>query len=208
VHARQRRDETPVPINAGVAASADKGTLAGVMISGLAGLGWTQWGASGFSGAASTTVRSAGIVVALVILAWSARLWHSAPSPTSPAGAPSKERSGSMFSSRAYLVVVVVQAIVCGVGNQLLVRTGHPGYTVAWIATVVGTHFVVLGRLFFPGFYWLGAALIAAGLAGVVVGLAGGGPGSIKATAGLIAATSLFVAGGSTLARARTGSHP
>lgn len=92
-------------------------------------------------------------------------------------------------------------------GARLLVATAHPEYLVAWVAPVVGVHFVAFGRLFLTGFYWLGAALITAGVAGVLVGIAGGGPAGIKVMSGLMAAASLFTAGCWSIARMRSRSH-
>jgi hypothetical protein len=63
--------------------------------------------------------------------------------------------------------------------------------------------FVVFGRPFWVGFYRLGAALLAAGVAGAVVTFTGGGPGAISSVSGLIAAASLFAAGGWTVLAAR-----
>jgi hypothetical protein len=171
----------------------DRGALTGAMISGVFGLAWTEWGASGISGALSTAVRVVGIVVGLVIVFWSARLRRS-----------SRENgSGSMFSSPSYRRIVVPEVVALFGGAALLRATGHYEYVIAWFASVVGVHFLAFGRLFFAGFYWLGTALIAAGIAGTVVGLAGGGLGGIEVTTGLIAAASLFAVGGSTVARAR-----
>jgi hypothetical protein len=57
-----------------VEAVPERGALLGAMISGVVGLAWTEWGASGVSGAVSVVIRVAGIVVGLVIFFWSARL--------------------------------------------------------------------------------------------------------------------------------------
>ena len=65
-------------------------------------------------------------------------------------------------------------------GAAILGATGRRDYVIAWFAIVVGIHFLAFGRLFFSGFYWLGTALIAAGIAGTIVGLAGGGLGTSK----------------------------
>lgn len=81
-------------------------------------------------------------------------------------------------------------------GTGLLGATGHAEYAVAWVAAAVGMHFLAFGRLFWAGFYWVGAALIAAGMAGAMVGVAGGGSDGITATTGLMAAASLFLASG------------
>jgi len=71
--------------------------------------------------------------------------------------------------------------------------------TASFVPSTPGVHFVVFGRLFWAGFYWLGRALVAAGFAGAVVGFAGGGSGAIRAVAALIAAASLFAACGWTI---------
>lgn len=68
-------------------------------------------------------------------------------------------------------------------------RPGIPSTHLASIATAVGVHFLAIGRLCFAGFYWLGGALVTAGIARAIVGIAGGGAGAIKATTGLNAAT-------------------
>jgi hypothetical protein len=100
-------------------------------------------------------------------------------------------------------MVVALEVIALVGGGWLLGSTGHSQYTIAWFAGVVGVHFIVFGRLFWAGFYWLGAALLGAGTAGTAVGLAGGGSGAIRAVSGLLAAASLFVAGGLTVLGSR-----
>jgi hypothetical protein len=108
-----------------------------------------------------------------------------------------------MFSSGAYRLIVALEVLALFGGSLLLGSIGHREYIIAWFATVVGVHFLGFGRLFWAGFYWLGAGLVSAGIVGATVGLVGAGAGTIKGTAGLIAAASLFAAGGSTIVRAR-----
>lgn len=176
------------------------------MIAGLFGVAWTEWATSGISGAASESVRGTGIVVGLVIFFWSARLWWSATRERGSASvAPPRKRSRSMFSSPAFWLVVALEVVAIRGGTALLGVTGNRDYAIAWVAIVVGMHFLAFGRLFWAGAYRLGAALIAAGMAGAMVGFAGGGVGGIKATSGLLAAASLYVAGGWTL---RDASRP
>jgi len=166
------------------------------MISGAFGMVWTLWGASGIAGPASRAVRLGGIVVGLVIVVWSARLrWSALPAGHGSQSASSTGGRGSMFSSPGYLLVVALQVVAFGGGSRLLTATGHSEYIITWIATVVGIHFLAFGRLFFAGYYVLGTALIAAGVAGTAVGITGGGAAGITATTGLIAAASLFGAG-------------
>ena len=181
----------------GVDSISDRGALTGAMISGVFGLAWTEWGASGISGAVSAAIRVVGIVVGLVILFWSARLRRTVRD----------NGSGSMFSSPSYRCIAIAEVVALVGGAALLGAIGRHEYVIAWFAAVVGLHFLAFGRLFFAEFYWLGTALIAAGIAGTAVGLAGGGLEGIEATTGLIAAASLFAAGGSTVMRARASSQ-
>jgi hypothetical protein len=181
----------------GVDSIPDRGALTGAMISGAFGVAWTEWAASGISGTVSTTIRVVGVAVGLVILFWSARLRQSV----------GESESAFMFSSPSYRRIVVSEVLALFGGAALLGATGHRDYVIAWFAAVVGIHFLAFGRLFFAGFYWLGVGLIIAGITGTVVGLSGGGSGGIDMTTGLIAAASLFVAGGSTIARARASSR-
>jgi hypothetical protein len=186
----------------------DRGALVGAMISGMFGLAWTQWGAAGVSGSASGAIRVAGIAIGLVIFFLSARLRRSALRDSgSVSSAPPTEGAGSLFSSPAYRLVVALEVVALLGGALLLGAIGHREYIIAWFATVVGIHFLALARLFWVGFYGLGTALIAAGIAGAITGFAGGGLGGIEAVSGLIAAASLFVAGGWTVVRARAGAH-
>jgi hypothetical protein len=79
-----------------------------------------------------------------------------------------------MFSSPAYRVIVALEVLALIGGNVLLGVIGDRQYIIAWVAAVVGIHFLAFGRQFWAGFYWLGAAMIAAGIVGAVVGFAGG----------------------------------
>jgi hypothetical protein len=177
-----------------------KGALVGAIISGGAALAWSLWGASGLSGAASMAVRVAGTVIGLIIILWCAYLWRSAPAGGSG--------SGTMFSSPAYRLIAAAEVLALIGGNVFLDAIGHREYTIAWVATVVGIHFLGFGRRLWVGFYRLGAALIAAGIIGAIVGLAGGNADAIEATAGLITAASFLVAGTSTILRVRKLTDP
>lgn len=172
-----------------------KGALVGATVSGGFGLAWSVWGASGLSGAASTVARIAGIVVGMLIILWCAYLWRHAPA--------GEAAPGTMFSSRPYRLIVVLEVFALIGGNLLLGVIGHREYIILWVATVVGVHFLGFGWQFWDGFYWLGAALIAAGIVGLIVALAGASAGAIQATAGLLAAASLFITSASTIAGVR-----
>ena len=85
------------------------------MFSGVFGLAWTEWGASGISGAESTAIRVVGIVLGLIILFWCARLRRSA----------GENGSGSMFSSPSYrrIAIAEVVALVGGAAHPRSDRT-------------------------------------------------------------------------------------
>jgi hypothetical protein len=176
---------------------AGRGALTGALISGIFGLAWAQWGASGLSGSTAVAVRVTAIIAGVLVIAGSARLRRTArPEPDLP----------PMFASRAYWVVVAVEVAALTGGALVLGATGHPGYVAAWFAAVVGAHFVAFGYFFTAVFYWLGAIIIAAAIAGTAVGLAGGGRAGIAATTGLITAATLLIAGARTVLAA--GARP
>jgi hypothetical protein len=114
-----------------------------------------------------------------------------------------------MFSSPRYVGIMALTILAVGGGNALLGAIGGREYVLAWVAAVIGLHFVAFGRLFWAGFYRLGAALVIASAVGATVGLAGGGGDGIAATTGLIAAAGLLIAGGWTVAvsRSTAGAH-
>ena len=164
--------------------SPSRGVLTGALIYGIFGIAWAEWGASGLSGGVAEAFRIVGIVVGVVVIARSVRLRRSLPT-----GSP------TMFASSTYWWVVALEVAALIGGNAALGVTGHGGYVAAWVAFVVGAHFMAFGRFFHGGFYRLGTAILLGALAGTAVGLTGGGADGIEATTGLIAATSLLAAG-------------
>ncbi len=170
------------------------------MIAAGFGIAWTLWGASGLTGGPAAAVRVGGILTGALILVLSALLQRQAhrASRVEAPEAPCAE-SGSMFSSSGYRLVVALEVIALIAGGVLLGLGGRSEYTITWFASAVVVHFLILGRLFWAGFYWLGAALLAAGIAGAIVGFAGASSGAIRAVSGLIASVSLFAAGAWTI---------
>jgi hypothetical protein len=175
----------------------DGGALVGAMVAGGFGAAWSLWAATGLPATAAAVARIAGVAIAVAIVAGGVVLHRfSTPRP-----APDE---GSMFSSTPYRVTVALEVAALVGGNLLLNGTGHQKYVIAWVAAVVGIHFLAFGRLFWTGFYWLGAALVTSGAIAAIVGLSGGGADAVTALCGLLTAGSLFVAGASTLVRARS----
>lgn len=175
----------------------NRSALAGTVIAGMFGVFWALWGASGVPRSAAGPIRIAGVAIGSAIVAWAVHVGRSggpasAPDPT----ARRPQRTRSVFTSRGYLVVVGLEFVAILVGARVLAATEHGDYISAWIATVVGVHFLAFGRMLFRGFYWLGSALIGAGAAGALAGFAGGGRSGITATCGLLAAASLFAGAG------------
>src|SRR4051794_4372511 len=164
------------------------------MIAGGFGIAWTVWGASGLTGGAAVIVRIGGIVVGALILVAGALQVRRARRGEREAGPP--HGSGSIFSSSSFRLVTAVEVIALIAGGALLGAVGQSADTIARVAAAVGGHLFVFGGLFWTGFYWLGAAMLAAGIAGAIVGVAGASSGAIRAVSGLISAASLFAAGG------------
>ena len=184
----------------------DRGALVGAALAGVFGAAWSLWAASGLTGMAAVAVRAAGVAIGLVIV-----ILASMRGPGSAAREPAAAGAGSVFCSAGYRVTVAVELIALVGGNVTLNATGHRRYVIVWVALVVGAHFLAFARLFWSGFYWLGAALLAAGAIGLLVGATGGSTQRILAVSGLIAAGSLFVAGGSAVLRSdwpRPGGAP
>jgi hypothetical protein len=175
--------------------TANRGELVGAALAGVFGAAWSLWAASGLGATIAVAVRVAGATIGAVIVAASFRARRrAAREPTT---------RGRMFSSAGYRITVVIEVAALIGGNVVLNATGHQRYIIVWVAAVAGVHFLAFARLFWSGFYWLGGALLAAAGSGALVVVTGGGAHRILAVVGLIAAGSLFVAGGSTILRAR-----
>jgi hypothetical protein len=83
---------------------------------------------------------------------------------------PSPPGSGITFGRR-YGMVVIAEVIAIIAGLAVLNRVfDAPEASVAWIALVVGVHFVALARVWqAPHITWLGVALSALGVAGLAM---------------------------------------
>lgn len=167
-----------------------KNALIGSIISAGFGIGWVEWGTLNLGGKASTAIRVVGVVIGVVLIVRSIRFrrrqraaQRANPGPAEP----------SMFASRGYRLVVAAEVVGLVAGYLLLGALGQATYQIVWFALVVGVHFIGFGRLFAFRFYFVGAALIVAALAGLIVGLAGGGITLVQAVTGFAAGLTLFV---------------
>jgi hypothetical protein len=162
----------------------DRNALVGAIIEGGFGIGWIEWGTAGLSAKAWIAVRVVGAVIGLAIIARAVRLRRAQPGNGEP----------SMFASPGYRLVVAAEMGALVVGSVVLVVSNQVEFQIAWVAFVVGVHFLVFGRLFVTRFYYLGGALVVAAIAGLVIGLAGGGIALTQAVTGFASGVCMFAA--------------
>jgi hypothetical protein len=87
---------------------------------------------------------------------------------------------------RVYWVSVALEAVALVLGSRLLADHGRREYGIAWVAFVVGFHFLPFARAFrTPSFLPLGLLLMALGLAGAGLGMVGAGDAAIALSAGV-----------------------
>lgn len=195
MHENPEEPEQP-SVHAGQRARAavDRGALTGSIVSSIFAVAWSFWGSSGLHFFAALCVQLAATLVALVIIIPALRRRFAIVR-----GASTRDRT--VFSSRAFVIVVVAEVLAIGGGNLVLTLTGHEQFRIALIAAIVGLHFLVLGRVIWPGFLWLGAAMLTVAVAGTVVGLITDNANLILVTTGLGAAACLFVAAATPILR-------
>ena len=160
-----------------------RGMLTACIIMAAFGTAWALWGAAGLPAAAQGAVVAAGIVAGVIIIGRAVRLRRTAPEP-----------AASMFRSPQYRLVVAAEAGAIAAGLVGLAVAGASEYIAAWVAIVVGMHFLAFGRFISAFYYPVGAIVTAGGIAGIAVGVAGASAGAIGATAGLTAAACLLSA--------------
>jgi len=87
---------------------------------------------------------------------------------------------------RVYWWCVVAEVVALFAGTRLLDANGHGEYGVAWVAFVVGLHFLPFSWAWrHPEFRWLGIALMTLATIGAVLGVIGAGDASIALVAGV-----------------------
>ena len=116
--------------------------LTASIITAAFGIAWALWGAPGLPAAAQGPVAAAGIVAGVIIISRAVRLRRTALAP-----------STSMFRSRQYRLVVAAEVVAIAAGLAGLAVAGASEYIVAWVAIVVGVHFLAFGR-FISAFYY------------------------------------------------------
>lgn len=95
---------------------------------------------------------------------------------------------------RVYWTSVLVEAVALVAGTRLLAAAGHGQYGIAWVAFVVGVHFLPFVWAFrLPAFLPLGVALMTLAAAGAALGLLGAGEAWVAAVAGVGSGLALLV---------------
>lgn len=150
--------------------------LAFVLVNGSRLPGWGR--------AASMTLAVVGVLAAVgLVVARRGPLLHASDAEVHPHA-----------FDRRYWLIVLGEAILLFGGLQVLGRLGHADGGVAWVATIVGLHFLPLARLWKePVHLWIGLALMVLGLTGLVLLASGGEPWVISAIAGVGSGVVLFL---------------
>lgn len=97
---------------------------------------------------------------------------------------------------RGYWFVVLGEVVLLFAGVLLINRVlDHPEAAVAWVAVVVGVHFIVLARIWREALFTaLGAVMTALGVIGIVLAITTDSAVAVAAVAGLGSGLALFAA--------------
>jgi hypothetical protein len=158
----------------------------GSLVGTVFGLVFVEVNSGGLPGDWPLIVRIAGAVVALGLLAGIVRTARRAP------GAGDQDHRG--FADRRYWTIVGIEGIALMGGLFVLNAVfGRPEFAVAWIAVVVGVHFVGLAKLWHMDLYLvLGGVMTALGVLGFVIGATGGSAGTVGVVSGVGSGVALF----------------
>lgn len=162
------------------------GLVIGSLIATTFGLVFVLVNSGGLPGNWPTVVRIAGGVVGVVLLLGILR------ASRLPGGRPDLDHGG--FSDRRYWTIVGIEGLALMGGLFVLNAVfERPEFAVAWIAIVVGVHFIGLARVWHVNMYlWLGGVQTVLGVIGFVIGIGGGSAGTIGVVAGVGSGVALF----------------
>ncbi len=162
------------------------------------GLGWGLWGAGAVDDpSAANGVRVALVVVGAVLITRAIMGLRRAASGSGT----------SMVGTRSYWVVTAAEFLAIAAGGAALGATDNARYVAAWVAAVVGVHFLAFGRRFWRGFLVVGGVILAGAAASLGLGLSGAADGTAIAVAAFVAAGTLDLTAGLAIeaaGRART----
>ena len=166
----------------------NSGLVAGSLIATSFGLVFVIVNSGALAAPWPVVLRTAGVIIAIALVAVTFRVARVEPQPAAP--------GGYGIVSRGYVVVVVVEAVALFGGLLLLARLFHrPDIGIAWVAVVVGVHFVALARLWrMPMYTVLGAVMTALGLAGFLLAASDAGSAAVGLVSGVGCGVALFAA--------------
>jgi hypothetical protein len=174
----------------------------GLLIGAVLGLVFVLVNSATLPTGIATVLRVAGIAVFLLVLVAIRR-------PSRPAAA---DGAGGMGFGPGYWLVVGAEVIAIVVGVRLLSGPlDVPDAGVAWVALVVGLHFVALAVVWGqPSFHWLGGSIALCGAVGLALGFAGSPTAAVHTVGGvlpgaLLLGFALWGARSSSAARVRPG---
>lgn len=132
--------------------------------------------------------RAAGLLIGALLLAGLALVARQAPS------AMAVPVSG--FVDGRFWSIVALEGLALFGGLWVVNGVLHrPAVSVAWVALVVGVHFVGLGRIWRTPLYdWLGGAMTLLGLAGFLTYALGGTAATVGLVAGVGSGAAMFTA--------------
>jgi hypothetical protein len=166
------------------AAQQARGQWIGSLVGAAFGLIYLEVNAAPLPTGAARAVRLLGVAAFVGVAVVLGRNW---PRDGDEPGDASDDGAEPLFGRR-YWFVVLVEVVALMVGLRLLDGPlGMPEAGVAWVSLVVGAHFVPLSVLFrAPLFLWLGVAIAACGVAGLVLAATGASDAAIAVVSGLV----------------------
>jgi hypothetical protein len=153
----------------------------GVLIGATFGLAFIVINAGTLPTGVAFTVRILGVAGYLGLIGLMASSHASAPDPSS-------DRSPPAMFGRGYWMIVLAE-VAAGMAGLIVINglLDHPDAGVAWIALVVGLHFIGLAAIWHePSVGWLGAAIALCGLAGLLLAAADASEATIATVGGII----------------------
>lgn len=174
-----------------------RGRELGSQIAGAFGTAFVTINSTSLSPALRIVVIALAVLGLILIIGLSIRSFRNtreqaltSPAPSRPVDGQ-RRRPASPFGWQ-YWLIVVVEAVALFGGTRLLTDLGLPGLGVAWVATVVGTHFFALGWIFhLRRFHLLGCIVTLLGLLGFALS-AMGSVGAIAIVSGVLSGFALI----------------
>lgn len=180
----------------------------GALIGTAFGVMWFALGQSAVHGAVRAVVLALAVLLLLASVAAVIHLFRSARlTPADQPGAPVAPGGGGP----RFLRIVLIEAVVLGVGNNLLRTTFHrPELMLTWSALVVGAHFFPMARtLRAPLLRLVGSAMIATVAVAALLSLLPGASADVwQAVPGIGCAAVLWAAAAGTAVRAGRAPGP